>query len=139
MLVKFDTAKKAFGAKFSDPCGFSVSNEGYDGAYDYIGREEFEEEDILNAQISTGEEHYLAPTQTQLQKWLRENHNIHIVIGFSHRLNKYDYAVHTSDEEMVEIQIRCINTDVEEWCKYNHYEDALEDALVEGLSKIKTV
>ena len=59
---------------------------------------------------------YEAPTQSMLQKWLREVHNIHIEISFTND-RKYIGFVH--DEY------------------FTTYEEALEAALIHALNAIK--
>lgn len=133
--VKFNTAKEAYIK------GFNVLDKGtYTLMYRIDGVPQKEKLGYQNELPNKFDKGFiLAPTQTQLQKWLRENHNIHIAVNFSHSLGRYDYTVYASNEEALDAQLYKIDNDVEEWCKYTCYEDALEDALVEGLSKIKTV
>jgi len=68
------------------------------------------------------------PTQTQLQKWLREVHNIDIfpVAAFvGEPKYKYSYYIITATED--------IDTD---GCEEDIYEDALELGLQEALNSI---
>ena len=58
----------------------------------------------------------LAPTQSLLQKWLRETHNIFISINVN-----YCYKIYNNDELY------------EESFYYNNYEEALEQGLQEAL------
>ena len=75
------------------------------------------------------ESHISAPTQSLLQKWLREKHNISILI-FSYldgKLNAF---------EIVDIN-KCINEfDIIHKQLFDTYEKALEQALKEALNNI---
>jgi hypothetical protein len=86
---------------------------------------------------------YLCVTQSLLQKWLRENHNIHCM---AYVYNRHPHLVGIGNE------IRYIYVTVypSEYggysCKYHHYhihdgflsyEEALEQNLTEGLNLIK--
>jgi hypothetical protein len=64
------------------------------------------------------------PVQSNLQKWLREKHNIHIIIrpGFGSEI-WYDWIVVTEQQEILADRDTSFET----------YELALEAALVEGL------
>lgn len=71
---------------------------------------------------------YSAPTQSLLQKWLREKHSIHINIGtiaFNRGINKmpnYGY---------------CISSTKNHNKKITNYEEALEEGLYEALKFIE--
>lgn len=73
---------------------------------------------------------YLRPTQSQLQTWLRDKHNIQVYV-YSATVNmakKYrDYVAY--------VNLRAINDARDE--QYQTYEEALEVALLEGLKLIK--
>lgn len=78
--------------------------------------------------------HYPAPTQSLLQKWLREEHNLNIVIMTSiNTNNKFEVSI----EEIV----KQFGTDMTDsvYCKdveYDTYENALEVGLFEALKLI---
>lgn len=88
---------------------------------------------------------YLAPTQSLLQKWLREVHNIVIIIDFSlsnlYNNNKKSYFV----------DIYCLNINIDNRIKskkvgyespekdhklFDTYEEALEEGLKEALKLV---
>jgi hypothetical protein len=73
----------------------------------------------------------LAPTQSLLQKWLRDTHHIiaeaRFLAGGKRETAQYETIVYGNFEE----------DDSEESCLYNRFEDALEDSLMEGLKSIK--
>lgn len=62
-----------------------------------------------------------APTQSLLQKWLREKHNIIISINYNHQINKY--CATYEETYFYEFEY--------EW--YNTYEEALEIGLQNAL------
>lgn len=78
---------------------------------------------------------YYAPSQSLLQKWLREEHNLNIVIMTSiNTNNKFEVSI----EEIV----KQFGTDMTDsvYCKdveYDTYENALEAGLLEALKLIK--
>jgi len=69
------------------------------------------------------------PTQSLLQKWLREVHNIHIDIPYMDEVLIFGYKITTIAN----------NTEVVEIYKYNLYEEALEIGLQEALKLIEIV
>ena len=78
-----------------------------------------------------------APTQSLLQKWLREKHNIHIVVipfarDSSTIKSKSDYYVYVNKKQFYGfINLTTNNT------PYNSYEEALEQGLIEALKLIQ--
>lgn len=75
-----------------------------------------------------------APTQAALQKWLREEHNIHIVIDTTPSYDSINGSKWKSTLYEPFTKLKWITG------KYNianSYEEALEDALYEGLKLIK--
>lgn len=92
---------------------------------------------ITTAKIAKEKKFELVPTQSQLQKWLRNKHNIYINISSDTVLLN-----NLTIEERHKYHIRYL-TDDSIWCKsfncdktFNKYELALEDALYEGLNLI---
>ena len=70
------------------------------------------------------EENYSAPTQSLLQRWLRETHNTHITIRCKRTdlsLDGFWYVINSLESKM-----------------FNTYEQALEEGLYEALKLIKT-
>ena len=71
-------------------------------------------------------EHYtICPTQSLLQKWLREKHNIIVIPNYGDLSNKFSYDIVYKDDYR--------NGDF----LYKTYEEALEIGLIEGLKEIK--
>jgi len=72
---------------------------------------------------------FARPTQSLLQKWLREKHKIFITIE---TILKDYKLIHCYDIILVSDSIETINNVK----RFNRYEDALEAGLVEGLKLI---
>ena len=82
-------------------------------------------ENINRTDDNSDEEYYLlAPTQSLLAKWLREKHNIHLIVYKNINIDGYDWCYITTDG------ITNINS-------YKTYEEALEAGLQEALKLIK--
>jgi hypothetical protein len=103
-LIKFETAKLSKEKGFNEDCGWLLHKDN-DGSYtncDDLG--------------------YNQPTQSLLQRWLREVHDIHIIIESSNQVgvkhNFYNYL----------IWLRYESFDV-----YKTYEEALEVGLIKAL------
>jgi hypothetical protein len=74
---------------------------------------------------------YSAPTQSELQAWIRKKHNIHISVNPYNNTNQYSvhvYNIILSEEN---------NLDYEFNETYNSYEEALEQGLLKALKFIK--
>lgn len=96
------------------------------------------EADIEYADISMSTK-YEAPTQSLLQKWLREKHNIHLIIVVNELSNKtgsfkYKWYIFR-DDRVHEFQgVKPVSNKK----SYKTYEQALEAGLLEALKLIKT-
>ena len=99
-LIKFETAKLAKEKGF-DVFRHMTNN----GVYDKKGV-------VGYVHVYDSRYHILAPTQSLLQKWLRERHKIDIFIGHGY-INNMQYDT-----------------------KYKTYEQALEAGLIEALKLI---
>lgn len=71
-----------------------------------------------------------APTQSLLQKWLREKHNIHIVCWWYDKEDKFYTELGRKTKEKIFVQ--CGNTTL----LFNTYEEALEEGLKHALTLI---
>lgn len=80
---------------------------------------------------------YEACSQSTLQRWIRENHNIHIIIEYSSSLKKYSHMIYLSDADKVEIELTKLSVKLKTYYKFKTYEEALETALFESLKLIK--
>ena len=77
----------------------------------------------------------VAPTQSLLQKWLREKHNIYVEVTHSYRdLSHYTYHVYTTWDEYCEKITMAMNNELHH---FSVYEDALEAGLQAGINRIK--
>lgn len=124
-VVTFRTAELAKAKDFIQPVFFYYSKgkllngiEGRSPLGVNYNNNQFDEE--LNEDEIKEHEWFSAPTQTQLQKWLRVEHDINICIWFNELTRKYRVD-----------QPKEINTE------FFSYEDALEFALQIGLISIK--
>lgn len=78
---------------------------------------------------SNQKDRLLAPTQSLLQKWLREKYNIHIII-IPHNNIKLDFTI-----SVLQLGNK-IMVGFEENGSFNTYEQALEEALQEALQEV---
>ena len=83
-----------------------------------------------------GDGGYYACTQSLLQRWLREVHGIHIAIEFSNMQNAYFHKVYASTEDLIDIEMKYLTIEPENYIIYATYELALESALFESLNLI---
>ena len=126
-LISFKTAKLAKEVGFKIECEWAVHEDGYDHYRDFIGDEYLFSLDCMeDAFENTEEEHYLAPTQSLMQKWLREKHGIMV-----------DVIPDYHDGWWFSCRILFFNGDF--LCENNGdtYEEALEAGLHEALKKVK--
>jgi hypothetical protein len=61
----------------------------------------------------------------EIQKWLRENHNIHISISYGELSKKYMGDVNSVNTRFIDLE-----------CKYSTYEEVLEAGVVKALKLI---
>jgi hypothetical protein len=130
-IISFETAKLAKEKGFPQP----VNNQGtctceISIKYGYLDGK-LSEDWFLG--FVTGHEVYLVPTQSLLQKWLREEHSIHVNCVYS--TNKgiiEDYQKGMYFWGIIEFS----ETDEKSTC-FNTYEEALEAGLYEALKLIK--
>ena len=131
-LISFNTAKLAKEKGFNEKC----TNTYMYGGSSYKTTPYYFEEKASNSEIES--QSYSAPTQSLLQKWLRETHNIHIMDNYMPNIKKWDFVVYD------------LNLNGMAWVKhyseyrrshgnrrFNSYEEALENGLVEALELIK--
>lgn len=124
-LVSFQVAKLAKEKGFDGFCfdAYNAHKMKYsNGWLEYIDDNEIE---IPFTSESLKPEDILAPTQSLLQKWLREVHNIVIDISPYILSDSYYYSVHHD-----------VTVDVGEHV-YDTYEEALEAGLIEALNLIQ--
>lgn len=110
-LINLETAKLA------KEKGFDIWNDIYDVIGNLIPS--------LIREMRFEQDWFPAPTQSLLQKWLREKHNLHIEI---HIFNpNVGYSIKEIESQLY----------VDERVEYKTYEEALEVALFEALKLIK--
>ena len=73
-------------------------------------------------------EYIYTPKQSVLQKWLRDDHGIHVTVFY---IGNHSYEVRYGTTDKKSIDHTLIN------CIYDSHEEALECGLVEGLKLIK--
>ena len=112
-LVSLETAKLAKKKEFNEICQYY---------YEILDKPiSLQKMSCSNAE---GYKQPTAPTQSLLQKWLREKHNIHLIAYKNINIDGYDWCYITTDG------ITNINS-------YKTYEEALEAGLQEALKLIK--
>lgn len=137
-LISFETAKLAKEKGFDISTAnfytenYGLAHLGFDGEtlvyktgviYDVNG--EFEEGEIT-----------FASTQSFLQKWLREKHNLHIFIGYRMNVKKWDSHVYNLNIKGKDyIKDRSLSK-FHSATIYDSYEEALEAGLQEALKLI---
>ncbi len=130
-LITFETAKLAKEKGFDIPCRYSVTKENgqeeYEDSIHWTG-DDFTVESMLEAKGNTGEDHFLAPTQSLLQKWLREVYNIIIYVkpGFDNLGKEEEYYWNIKIRNKIFIKDGGFKT----------HEEALEIGLQEALKLI---
>ena len=146
-LISFQTATLAKEKGFDGYClyAYQETKTGHptDAAIDFTGNLYFTKEDLYNAEENTSCLHYLAPTQSLLQKWLREVHNIILYVYYESEdadTMVYAYTICTeSGDEYAPVHIRWQRK--ESWVMHtgywSTYEEALERGLQEALKLIK--
>ena len=121
-LISFETAKLAKEKGFNIPTLYGCNEKGE--LQEYFTYESYspgEPEVRITDFIKEWE--YQLPTQSFLQKWLREKHNIHLIAYKNINIDGYDWCYITTDG------ITNINS-------YKTYEEALEAGLQEALKLI---
>jgi len=80
-LVNFKTAKLAKKVNFDIDCRLCINKfEELEGAEDYTGDPYFSVSDIKNSE-DNGFDMCLCPTQSTMQRWIRETREVHIMVN----------------------------------------------------------
>ncbi len=123
-LITFETAKLAKEKGFDEYTMYH---------YDFGGSEFMD--DLKNSEHERDE--FSAPTQSFLQKWLRETHNIHIEINVCYdekgHMEGYNFITFRSSVEKIDCALDLIASD---WI-IKTYMETLEAGLKEALNQIK--
>lgn len=148
-LISFETAKLAKEKGFDIPVFYFIKDCGEGlGIISHLECEIIEScefnEILENHNLKKEENIWSQPTQSLLQKWLREKHNIHVyvVTSFYNRseLLGYIYCIDIFDSNNIHFGIE---RDEEQRVllgvaiSFNSYEEALEIGLQEALKLIK--
>ena len=141
-LVSFETAKlaKEKGFNIEVKCYYDLKKFG-ERPLEFFGKLNANDLTKWNEELreNVHAEYVSAPTQSLLQKWLREKHNIHISI-FRYENNAYTLYLYKNDCKrafpfnLIESSVKSNN--INQVIKYNSYEEALEEGLLEALKLI---
>lgn len=125
-LINFETAKLYKEKKFRESCSNTYENK----VLIYLNTEDYPEShnDYYNE--------YSAPTQSLLQKWLREVHNIHFHIYHGNN-RKWCIDIYDISPSIQEDYCAGLLNQPNEFINYKTYEEALEKGLQEALKLIK--
>lgn len=136
-IIKFKTAKLAKEKGFNEKCNFIYSSSNY--PYDIpiekcIGEITIFKNFDLEQGIMPSDEgdilyfEYTASTQSSLQKWLREEHDIHMWVEYTKIIQRKDlfYRFHVG-KSLLQHMFKS---------NFKSYEEALESGLLEGLKLI---
>ena len=125
-LISFETAKFAKEKGFKIPT--EVMYKGNEKSYRHNNEWGIDEKRLDGKFPYTNQQWYSIPTQSVLQKWLREKYDIDVIINTYRNQNQKYYKYFISEKSKNVIKS-------EEY--YNTYEDALEIGLQEALKLIK--
>lgn len=128
-LISFDTAVLAKEKGFDGSCNYCYDSEGdKEAAIDYFGDLFFTREHIDNADENGYEMTYVAPTQSLLQKWLREDKYVQVWVEPMF-FDRWDYVCY--------VNLMIPNNDLSDiFYSESTYEQALEKGLQEALKLI---
>lgn len=131
-LISFETAKLAKEKGFNEYCTIGWVTKEIAGKYlDYNYKYNFSQDFILLKNIHfcpAYKPYFLNPTQSLLQKWLREKYKIHISIWFNKLTKKFRIdSIYSENSEY----------ELEKEGEYNTYEESLEEGLKSALNLIK--
>lgn len=139
MVIKFETAKLVKEKGFNEPVFYYYSSDGSlnklieesNGEREYY----FEYEDFLESynDFNLKVQVYSACTQSALQKWLREKHNIHILMNA---------GMHNGKEQTFYCNVVLFGKNLykskfKSKTSMYSYEEALEKGLIEALKLIE--
>ena len=142
LLVSYETALLANEKGFNGLCSYIYFNPEWDYGDTLIevndlGSGLWRIDRYEEYHVSQYGDYILVPTQSLLQRWLREIHNIKIDVEYTEiDNNKYMYCVYKTVQERTQIEIDRLSMNDDEFIIYDSYEEALETALKEALSII---
>lgn len=125
-LIKYNTAKLADEKGFRIGCKYAINeNDEVESSDEYTGDPYFTHEETIEATDNTEVPHYLCPTQSLLQKWIREEKNVDVFVVPAIKEEHYEWLINGEGFEM-----ECDEA-------FGTYEEALENGLYESLKLIK--
>ena len=130
-LISFEIAKLAKEKGFKIPT--KVMYKGNEKSYGHNNEWGIDEKRLDGEFPYTNQQWYSIPTQSVLQKWLREKHKIHIYL-FPLDNNKWGFENNSISINLDYIFINYMYKGKE----YNSYEEALEVGLQEALNFINS-
>jgi hypothetical protein len=141
-LITFETAKLAKEKEFNIPVISYYTPKGYCTESEGYKTERLEESNWNNGMGSyptlSKDVSCSAPTQSLLQKWLREVHNITIFMTFKPNIKKWDFIPYSMDMNAKEyIKYNWEYTKIHNERRFDTYEEALEEGLQEALKLIQ--
>ena len=132
-IISFDTAKLAKDKGFKNTTPHKLGR----SYYNHLGKLNGDVIEYIKAFVNEKDTTHLntidAPTQSLLQKWLREEHDINCFVEFKPNIKKWDYCTYPmklNGKEYVQLRQKQIQN------SYNTYEEALEVGLVNALNLI---
>ncbi len=136
MIVKFETAKLAKEKGFNEECTYLYTESGKRFGiqyYDPVVINDQTIEDYFSLVPSDEVPLCSAPTQSELQRWLREVHNIHLAInvGIPHREKDISYYGNV-------IKLGRHHKNKYRSAFFKTFEEALEDVLKKALEEINS-
>jgi len=129
-LITFETAKLAKEKGFNIPCENFYIEYLDDDVVDLYNYEEQRGSGFAELYRNNKEFKFSAPTQSLLQRWLRESHNIEVFITPTHLSYNNDKS-YKVEIEYFNGKIHCFKYD-----SFKEYEEALEIGLQEALKLI---
>jgi hypothetical protein len=132
-IVSFEVAKLAKEKGFDLACYDCFNSRGHSYSNGWCERlDDFFEDGIFYNSIveskQMAEEYFVAPTQSLLQRWLREEHNTHITVDCKNTKHS---------KGMFSIYVGNNNETVHTYFGHVSYEEALEKGLLQALKFIK--
>jgi len=125
-LIEFETGKMAKSKGYP----IILGDQGY---YFIPGKRKDDDEFSTDSETIIDIKHYLpAPTQSILQKWLRDAHKIHVQVFNVNKPVEGKWSYEINQLPIGVILLWSIDSPY-----FNSYEDALEDALQKSLKIIK--
>ena len=122
-LIRFETAKLAKEKGFNEPCNNAFDLKIYQPSN--LFEENIEEISNVDEYSNSEYERFNRPTQSLLQRWLRDEKFIDVFVINSIKENCYDWEIREEENIVLECD------------QYFHnYEAALEDALKEALKSL---